>query len=116
MSGEFSEWLFQAMLERDITQAELAARAGLSQASISLILSKKRNVGADSCERIARVLNLPIDDVYRRAGLLPAIALIDERDREISEISSKLTSDNKDELLEQARLRLRLQVRRDEKK
>lgn len=111
----FADWLLQTILERDITQAELAKRSGLSEASISLVINGKRNAGADFCERVARVLNLPVDDVFRRAGLLPIVAMVDERDREVSEIMSKLDSNDKDEMLEYARLRIRVMIQKRNK-
>jgi len=67
----FGEWLIGELKQRDISQSKLARLSGLSEGTISNIISGTRGRGPDSLEAIARALKLPVDFVYRRAGLLP---------------------------------------------
>lgn len=50
---------------------ELARRCEVSESTISRIVSGKRNPSSQLCRRIARVLQLPPERVFRKAGLLP---------------------------------------------
>lgn len=49
-----------AMAERDMRQYQLAEKLGVSQASISLYLSKKRQPKAPMIKMIERVLKLKV--------------------------------------------------------
>ena len=66
-----NKWLLNELEIREWSQADLARRAGVSRAAISDILSGKRNLGRDLAISIAEVLKLPLEDVFRAAGILP---------------------------------------------
>jgi transcriptional regulator with XRE-family HTH domain len=67
----FTEWLMEELNRRDWTPAALANKAGINAGSLSHILNKNRNPGPEVCVSIARALNIPPEEVFRRAGLLP---------------------------------------------
>ena len=71
-STTFTQWLYTEMRQRRLSQSELARKAGVAQATISYVLSGERNPGAEFCVAISRALNVPAEEVFRRAGLLPA--------------------------------------------
>lgn len=50
---------------------ELARRSGLTATTISDIEGDKANIGQQACNAIARAFNLPPEEVFRRAGILP---------------------------------------------
>lgn len=61
--------LSQILELNGITQRELAARVGVTEASISLLVSGERTGKLDTWIKIAQVLNVQIDDlVYFEGG------------------------------------------------
>lgn len=75
---EFAGWLRAELEERGMSQADLVRASGLSPAAISRIMTGTRAPGLLACKKIARALRLPIDVVYKQAGLMP---LTSERNR-----------------------------------
>lgn len=71
MENEFVSWLNRELQGRDWSQRELARRAGLSQTTVSQVLSYQRNPTPEFCIDVARGLRVPADHVLRRAGHLP---------------------------------------------
>ena len=59
------------MKRRGWTQNELAKRSGVSQFTVSSVLSGKRSPGAGFCVKVAGALGLPPEMLLRRAGILP---------------------------------------------
>ncbi len=68
---DFPKWLEEELKHRNITQSELARRAGVTRAAMSGILSGARGPGVDLCQGIAKAFKLPPEEVYRAAGILP---------------------------------------------
>lgn len=68
---KFSEWLLKQIDERGMKLSELAREAKLGSGTLNHIIAGRRNPGVDVCNAIARVFNLPPEDVLRRADLLP---------------------------------------------
>jgi transcriptional regulator with XRE-family HTH domain len=75
---KFSGWLSLQLSEKNLSQAELARRSGITQSNISLVLNEKRNPGPDFCKKIARGLKMPPEKVYRAAGLLSPKKITEE--------------------------------------
>ena len=71
MDTDFVNWLMSETQRRGWNNSELSRRAGVVHSTISLLLNRKTNPGTDVCQGIARAFNMPPEDVYRRAGLLP---------------------------------------------
>ena len=67
---DFSGWLKERLVRRNMTQADLARESGLTTAGISRIMSGSRGPGPDACRAIAKALDLSEEKVFRRAGLL----------------------------------------------
>jgi transcriptional regulator with XRE-family HTH domain len=105
----FQEWLLEELRNRGWSQSELARRADISRASISNILSKTRQPGPEVCEAISRAFHIPAEIVFYQAGLFPREIKKDEQIEEIQNIYNSLDDYGKVEILEQARLRLRIQ-------
>lgn len=71
---DFSEWLLEQIKIRDISQSDLARASGLSRATISDLINRKRlSPDQTTLNAIAQGLDLPPDTIYRAAGLLPPI-------------------------------------------
>jgi transcriptional regulator with XRE-family HTH domain len=109
----FSEWLSARLSERNLSQAELARRAGVTQATISLVLSENRNPGTEFCEKVARALRMPPEEVFRAAGLLPARADTNPLDERIRYLISTLpTQEDKEDVLAYIEMRTRIAEQR----
>jgi transcriptional regulator with XRE-family HTH domain len=68
----FSEWLNSKLKELDWTQADLARASGLTRATISYYLGpKSKKPDEDALRKIAKAFKLPVEAVFRAAGVLP---------------------------------------------
>ena len=107
----FLEWLNFELARRGWNDFQLSRKAGISHSAFS-----RARRGAlpswDVCGAIARALEVPPELVFRKAGLLP------ERDDEPVSfeywrfVLEQLSDDDRDELLEIARLKLDRQAQR----
>jgi transcriptional regulator with XRE-family HTH domain len=67
----FSQWLESELEERGWRPADLAHRAELPNATLSRILNGHRRAGPEVCVALAAALEVPPEQVFRLAGLLP---------------------------------------------
>ena len=67
----FSEWLQEEMDKRGWSQSDLARSAELNRAVINKLLNGKSHPQPSTLEAISRALKIPIETIYRVAGLLP---------------------------------------------
>jgi transcriptional regulator with XRE-family HTH domain len=81
MSG-LTEWIVQQLKERGWRQADLAQASGLTNATLSRILSGSRRAGPEACAAIATALDVLPEQVFRLAGLLPPVANTVEEEEE----------------------------------
>jgi len=72
MDTTFGDWLMDKLNQKDWSQADLARRSGVSRTSISDIISGRRQVGKDLAVSVSEALALPLEEVFRAAGLLPS--------------------------------------------
>lgn len=93
---EFGDWLIGELRERDWTQAKLAREAGVSAASISDVISGRRQVGKDLATAIAEALDIPVDQVFRAAGILPKEPAVNEQIEEIMHHVQELDEGERD--------------------
>ena len=98
MTTTFVAWLTTQMEARGWTQADLARHAKLGRATINRVLTGDRNAGPAVCAGIARAFDMPVEEVYRIAGLLPPdVVLPFERDASIQELLHILRDMDADE-------------------
>ena len=69
--SKFSDWLEQELKERGMSQSELARKAGVTRAAINGVLSGARGPGVNLIKGIARAFNIPAEEVFRHADILP---------------------------------------------
>ena len=67
----FTEWLNQKIQEKGWSQSETARRGEISASMISLILEEKSKPGIRAAQGIARAFKIPVEEVYRLAGIWP---------------------------------------------
>ena len=68
----FTSWLNERLQDRGWSYSELGRQAGVSQGSVSLVMSEQQEPSWEFCSKIADALNLPTELVLRRAGKLPS--------------------------------------------
>jgi len=69
----FKEWLLEEMGKREWSQADLARSSDLNRAVINKLLNGQSSPSPATLEAIARAFKVPVEGVYRLAGLLPSI-------------------------------------------
>jgi transcriptional regulator with XRE-family HTH domain len=100
----FAEWLLEEMNRLDMTQAQLAKRAGISRTAVSNLLSHTRDPGPTICRAIARALDVPPEEVFRKAGLLPDKPEDPPGLLELIHAYSQASDEERERILEIARL------------
>lgn len=109
---DFGNWLLKEMENRGLSQAELARRAGVNQSTISLVIGGKRGVGEDLCTALAKAFGLPIETIFRAAGLLPHRPGTDEDFEELKHLFSQMSEEEQEEFLAIGRLKIERQSKR----
>ena len=71
-STNFPDWLQSELDKRRWSQADLAYSAGISRAVVNKLLNRKTYPQPDTLQAIARAFKIPVETVYRAAGLLPS--------------------------------------------
>lgn len=69
--NNFPDWLQSELNKRDWSQADLAHTAGISRAVVNKLLGRKTFPKPDTLQAIARAFKMPVETIYRAAGLLP---------------------------------------------
>jgi transcriptional regulator with XRE-family HTH domain len=103
MANEFIDWLMAETRARGWTDAELARRAELSPATISLVFSRQKGVGLDFCIGVARALGEQPERILRRAGLLPPLPAAVEEENEVLQIYRTLPATQRRTILSMLR-------------
>jgi transcriptional regulator with XRE-family HTH domain len=107
--NEFRDWLLQEMKSRNWGIPELSRIAHVSRGAIGNVLRGERKPGPDLCKAFAHAFKIPPEIVFRKAGLLPPVPGENQKVEEINEITRQLIEPGQDDLLQYARLRLRIQ-------
>ena len=84
------EWLSEELKKRGWSYRELGRRAGLSNSAVVVVMNNKSGAGPSFCQAIAGALGLPIEEVYRLAGLLPRFEAGTEGDPAIQSVLDRL--------------------------
>jgi transcriptional regulator with XRE-family HTH domain len=96
---QFSLWLFGELFARRMSPFQLSQKSGIANVFVSHILTGKRKATVRQITAIAHALELPVELVFEKAGLLPAtpdlspakVALIQlVRERSDTEIAALL--------------------------
>jgi transcriptional regulator with XRE-family HTH domain len=106
---DFIAWLEKELNDRNWSDNQLAKRAGISHSVISKARSGLRPKW-DACEAIAGALQLPVELVFRKAGLLAPRPDDDVNLEEWNYLLSRLPQPEREELLQIARLKLKRQI------
>lgn len=70
----FKDWLLAEMNRRHWSQSDLARSAELNRAVINKLLNGQPTPRPTTLKAIARAFKIPVESVYRVAGLLPDVS------------------------------------------
>jgi transcriptional regulator with XRE-family HTH domain len=88
----FSEWLQAEMHKRGWSQSDCARAADLNRAVINKLLNGKSNPQPHTLAALSRAFRIPLETVYRAAGLLPATVDGDETTEELIHVFKNIHS------------------------
>ena len=63
------EWYLARLKSKKLTQREFARRAGFHLTSVIRLLNGKRQLQINEVHTVARVIDVPVEEVLRRSGL-----------------------------------------------
>lgn len=95
MNEDFIRWLDDELRKRGWSQSEAARRGGISASMINAIVNRQTNPGLDFCRGLARAFNMPLEDVFRRAGILPALVELPDEAKDWGERLLYLTEEDR---------------------
>ena len=93
----FSVWLEGVLRDQEMSQAELARKAGVTRSAINGILTGRRGPGPDLCKALAVALGIPEEIVFREAGLLTHKPETDEQTERLLHLYNQMTDDEREE-------------------
>ena len=105
---EFADWLLEEIEDRKLGIPQLAKTAHATRGAIGNVLRGQRDPGPAFCNALSRAFKLPPEVVFRKAGLLPPLPGINIRIEEIREIAHQLSDAELNDLLQYARLRMKI--------
>jgi len=68
----FAEWLNKELDKRGWSQSEAARRGEISSQMVNAVVNGHANPGPGFCRGVSRAFQVPLDDVFRLAGILPS--------------------------------------------
>lgn len=84
MDTGFSNWLNDMMVKKELTQADLARKSGLTRQAISYYLNgKSKYPQIDALKKIAIALEVPIEVILRVIGVLSPNPELNETEEEM---------------------------------
>lgn len=73
MRNRMATELTELLEERGWSQRELSRRAGVAHTSIAKVISGEINPTMIFCQRISKAVDVPVEELYRWAGILPEV-------------------------------------------
>lgn len=95
----FGRWLLEHLENKRWSMRELARRCDVSESTVSRIVSGKRNPSPDLCRRMAQVLELPPETVFRAASHLPHVDDRSPKEEEALHLFRRLPDGERDRVL-----------------
>ncbi|MHB9130451.1 MAG: helix-turn-helix domain-containing protein [Armatimonadota bacterium] len=100
---DFITWVKHELTARGWSQSELARRGGITQSHMSRVLSGERPPGQAFCRAMSRAFGVPLEQVFRQAGILPKTTRHVEGVEELLDAYANLDPQNRKRLLRIAR-------------
>ena len=113
---EFVEWVQNLLDTHGLKQADIARNQNITTAAVSKMMNRQARPGFEMCAAIAATFNLPLEEVYRQAGLLPpkpSAGVLEER---ATYLFSQLPEEDQQEVIDYLDYRLQKHQQRDPQK
>jgi transcriptional regulator with XRE-family HTH domain len=105
---DFPGWLQKQMDARKWGQADLANAAGINRQVIWGYLNRSKKPSEEILVKLAHALEIPPQEIFRAAGILPAESNHDAFFEALKFITGDLDTNTKNDILEYAKLKRRL--------
>jgi transcriptional regulator with XRE-family HTH domain len=105
-STDFATWLTEEVNKRQWSFRELGRKANLSSGAVSRVLTEASLPRWEFCKRIADALDIPPEQVFQLAGLLPLKQEDDPVVEQIKHVAGELPEEQQRLLLNIARTML----------
>lgn len=70
---DFVNWVVDVMNEKNISQSDIAKTGFVKPPAVSMFFAlKTKSPGVEMCRAISAATGIPLEVVYRKAGLLPS--------------------------------------------
>lgn len=103
---QFGNWLSSKLVEKRMKPADITRATGLDSGVLSNIINGKRQTpSVETLKLIAKALEIPLEEVYRAADVLPEKTTIDPVTEALLNIMVALDGDEKQDVLDYAKLR-----------
>lgn len=103
--SDFVDWLDNEVQEGRLTQADIANTGLVSRSAVSLLFSRTtKSLSFEMCEAIAIASQVPLEEIYRRAGLLPPALTKDKDVQDIIDEVRTMPKQDADEVLAYVRM------------
>jgi transcriptional regulator with XRE-family HTH domain len=108
MKKPFGTWLSAKLIELDMKPADITRAAGIDSGVLSNIINNKRlNPSVETCKLLAKAMNIPLEEVYRAADILPENKAVDPITEAVLTLMGTLDAKERKEVLEYARFRVK---------
>jgi transcriptional regulator with XRE-family HTH domain len=111
--NEFVEWVQYLLDTHGLKQADIARNQNITTAAVSKMMNRQARPGFEMCAAISATFNLPLEEVYRQAGLLPTkpnTGILEER---AAYIFKQLPEEDQQEILDYLDYRLKKHKQRE---
>ena len=113
---EFVEWVQHLLDARGLKQADIARNQNITTAAVSKMMNRQARPGFEMCAAIAATFNLPLEEVYRQAGLLPAKPPAGVLEERATYIFNQLPEEDQRDVLDYLDYRLQKHQQRETQK
>ena len=111
--NEFVEWVQFLLDTHSLKQADIARNQNITTAAVSKMMNRHARPGFEMCSAIAATFNLPLEEVYRQAGLLPAKPVAGILEERAAYIFTQLPEEDQQEVLDYLDYRLQKHQQRE---
>lgn len=109
------EWTTKILRDTGWTQSELASKSGLSRTAINDVVNGKVRGGYKYAIAIAEAADRPIEEALQAAGLMDIPHDNDQNRQELVHLYNLMDSDNREDTIDYARMKLQKQEREKKK-
>jgi transcriptional regulator with XRE-family HTH domain len=100
----FGAWLLNELRQRGMSQYELARISGVPRSRITYMITGKQHGSASMLTDLAHALNLPVDLVFVKAGILPVDPELSQIKRIFIDLVKRMPDQDAETLLSLVRL------------